>query len=87
MRHRCAVLITLVVALTACGSPGAGGDTSCGEFREMSQSDQTAVIKDFLSAKGKSDPSNFEITANRLSAVAYCETAGSDSSPIKDIDG
>ena len=88
MRHWCyAVLVASALALSACGSPGAGGDTSCGDFREMSKSDQTVVIKDFLSEKGKSDPSNFEITANRLSAAAYCETAGSDSSPIKNIDG
>lgn len=74
--------------LVACGgSPGAGGDTSCGDFKELSSSDQSEVIKDFLSSKGKSDPSNFEVSATRVSAVAYCKTAGSDTSPIRGIDG
>lgn len=83
-----AIVLLAAPLLVGCGgSPGNGGDTTCGDFLGMDKSDQTSVIKDFLKSKGKSDASNFEVGANRLSAVAYCKTAGSDSSPIKNIDG
>lgn len=76
-----------ILTLSACGSGGAGGDTTCGDYKEMSKSDQTQVIKDFFAEKGKDGASNFEIGATRLSAVAFCKTAGSDSSLIREIDG
>lgn len=79
--------LSLVFMLSACGSSVSGGDTTCGDFKSMSKSDQTQVIKNFLAEKGKLDPSNFEIGANRLSATAFCNTAGSDSSTIREIDG
>jgi acid stress chaperone HdeA len=82
-----AILAATAMTVSACGSPGDGGETACGDFNGMSSSDQSSVIKDFLSEKGKSDPSNFEVGATRMSAIAYCKTAGSDSSPIKNIDG
>lgn len=52
----------------------------------MSKDGQVAVLKKHYSDKGK-EPSNGELTLYRLSAVAYCNTAGTDSSPIKNIDG
>lgn len=79
--------LTLTLGMTsACGEGLRGGDTTCGEFRSMSKSDQTRVIKDF-GRKGESDVSNFEIGRNRLSAKAFCNTVGSDSSKIREIDG
>lgn len=80
--------LTLVLAMTsACAGNGSGGDTTCGEFKSMPKDDQTQVIEDFLAEKGKSDASNFEIGGNRLSANVFCNTAGSDSSKIREIDG
>jgi len=76
---------TTVLALAACGSTNAGGATSCGDFTRMSSDDQKSVIATMLDDQGSST-SNGNISLTQLSAVAYCATVGSDSSPISNID-
>ncbi len=82
------VVATLVVAmgLTGCSAANKGGDTTCKEFVGMAQDAQVAVLKKHYEDKGRT-PSNGELTLARMSAGLYCKTAGTDSSPIKNIDG
>lgn len=77
----------LCLTIAGCGGPGDGGSTTCGDFTSMSGDDQKQVIKDYLSEKGDSDAGSLKVGATRLSALAYCKTVGSDSSPISGIGG
>ncbi len=76
----------LVFALSACGAGNKGGDTGCGDYLEMNSSEQKAVISKMLEDKGR-DPSNGEIQLNKASATLFCNTVGSNSSKISEIDG
>lgn len=78
--------VALSVTLGACGSANKGGDTTCGDFKNMSSSEKKEVIK-ALFAEGGKDASNGEILIGVGSATLYCNTVGSDSSPIRDING
>lgn len=80
-----AILISVAV-MSACGSSNAGGDTTCGDYKAMSSAEQTEVVQSFLESKGET-PSNGKVTLNKFSAKAYCATAGTDSDPIRNIDG
>lgn len=80
-------LATAALALTACGSSNAGGDTTCGDYLGMDSGAQSQVIRTWLETKGDADPATGTVTLNRFSAVAYCNTVGRESDPIKNIDG
>ena len=81
-------LATIALSVAGCGAGGGkGGATTCGEFLAMSNSGQEDVIRAFLQEKGNADPENGLVSMNRLSAVWYCSTFGSDSDPISNIDG
>lgn len=91
VRGRAILPVALVTSLaltglTACGKSAKGGATTCKEYLAMSSAEQTDAVKAFLESNGKK-PANGEITLNRLSALAYCKTAGRDSDPISKING
>jgi acid stress chaperone HdeA len=81
------VLVLGAVSMTGCSGASKGGDTTCGDYKKMSSSDQKAVITAFFAEKGESNPSNGKIFLSQQSARLYCATAGNDSSPIRSIDG
>ena len=81
------VLVIGAVSMTGCSAGGKGGDTTCGDYKTMSSSDQKAVITAFFAEKGDTSPSNGKILLSQQSARLYCATAGSDSSLIRGIDG
>ncbi|MBS1907179.1 MAG: hypothetical protein JST33_11565 [Actinobacteria bacterium] len=81
------VLAIGAVSMAGCSAGSKGGDTACGDYKKMSSSDQKAVIKAFFAEKGDSSPSNGKILLSQQSARLYCATVGSDSSPIRGIDG
>lgn len=81
------MLIVGAASMPGCSAGSKGGDTTCGDYKKMSSSDQKAVIKAFFAEKGDSSPSNGKILLSQQSARLYCATAGSDSSPIRGIDG
>ncbi|QPL04713.1 MULTISPECIES: hypothetical protein [Actinomyces] len=94
MRIKKYAVVTAVV-LAACGtmlsgcsgSPASkGGDATCGEYLQMSKDERTEAIT-LLLKEHNDDPSNGEISVARASATLYCNTVGSDSSPIRDING
>lgn len=78
--------IVLVSTLTGC-SANKGGDTTCGEFSKLSQQGKSDAIESFLKSKSGDEPANGVILLNVASASLYCSTVGSDSDPIKNIDG
>jgi len=78
--------VLIVPGIAGCSTANKGGETTCKEYRAMSGSDQTEVIRKYLTNQGK-DPSNGEISLNKLSASAYCATAGKDTDPIRKIQG
>jgi len=80
------VAVLLVPGIVGCSTANKGGETTCKEYRAMSGTDQTEVIRKYLTDQGK-NPSNGEITLNKFSASAYCATAGKDSDPISKIQG
>lgn len=88
MRGSCLLLggIALVVALSGCSSLE-GGDTTCGEYLELSSSDQQQVIRNFLEEQGDSDPAGGEVLLSQQSAKLYCNTIGTASDPISNIQG
>lgn len=78
----------LGLALSGCaGHVGNGGDTPCGDYLELDSGDQKQVIEDFFSEKGNDDPSGGEVMLSQQSAKLYCNTLGSASDPIRNIDG
>lgn len=54
-----------------------GGDMPCTEFLAQDKDGKNATIEQFLSSSGQST-SKMNITATRLSAEAFCRTAGKD---------
>ena len=78
----------VIGALAGCGdSANAGGSTTCKEYMSMNSSKQEDVIKKFFEEKGNSNPSGFDVRLSLESAKLYCNTVGTDSSPIRNIDG
>jgi len=53
----------------------------------LSASDQKQVIRNFFEEKCNSDPSGGEVLLSQQSAKLYCNTVGSESDPISNIDG
>lgn len=79
--------LTVVAALAGCGSSNDGGDTTCADFLPMSNSDKDDVIRAYLESKGTTDPAGGDVHLHRMSAIGFCHTIGTDSDPIRKIDG
>ncbi|WP_405498032.1 hypothetical protein [Nocardia sp. NBC_00511] len=77
--------VGVTVALLSGCSSNAGGDTTCKDFLKQDTSKQTDTITKFLKDKGK-NPTGLEVTANRVSAAAFCKTLGKQDSKVRDID-
>ncbi|MHA3684075.1 hypothetical protein ACXR2T_09265 [Leucobacter sp. HY1910] len=84
------ILFAAALGLTLAGCSGSavgGGDTTCSEYLAMGSDDQKQVIRNFQNEKGDSDPANGKVILFQQSAKLYCSTVGSDSDPIRNIDG
>lgn len=53
----------------------------------MSDSQQDAAIRGYFSDKGENDPAGGAVLVAKGSANLYCNTIGTASDPIKNIDG
>lgn len=79
------------VTMTGCG-PGSpfdnndGGDTPCGEFREMTPDEQRDVILAYLEEQGNSNPAGYEVTLTLESSKLFCTTLGAADDPIRKIE-
>lgn len=76
--------------MSGCGasplSKNKGGDTECGDYLGMTADEQRDVIGEYFAEKGNSEPAGFEVTLALQSANLYCNTMGSPSDPIRNID-
>lgn len=72
------------VLLSGCSSNEAGA-TKCKDFNTQDQKTQTSEVAAMLKDQKGKDASNFEISATRISAVAFCKTKGKPDSTISDI--
>ena len=77
-----------VAAFAGCGAldNNQGGDTTCGDYLEMSNDDQRDVITTYLDEQGNSSPAGFEVNLTLQSAKLYCNTMGSADDPIRNIE-
>jgi outer membrane murein-binding lipoprotein Lpp len=82
-----AALIAAALTLSGCSSTdsNSGGSTTCKDFNSYSKSKQHDVVKKMLEDQGSSNPANATINLTRISAAAFCQSAGHDSSTISDI--
>lgn len=90
------VSLIAAVALAAATSVGCGagspfdnnqgGDTSCGDYREMTPDEQRDVILAYLDEKGNSNPAGFEVTLTLESSKLFCNTLGTADDPIRKIE-
>lgn len=82
-----ALLLVSALALGGCGSENAGGETTCGDYLEMDVDTQNAVVRAWLDERGEADPTGVTVTANRLGALAFCNSLGKASDPINSVTG
>lgn len=61
-----------------------GGDTRCKDFTAQDEKKQNDELAKMLKDKNGSEPSSLEISATRLSALAYCRTIGKPDSTISE---
>lgn len=81
-----ALLAVATFVLSGCSSVvNEGGNTTCKEFKGQDEAKQNSEIVKMLKDRNGKEPNNLEITATRVSAKAFCETLGKDSSKISDI--
>lgn len=84
-----AVLAAATMAGCGAGSPfddNQGGDTACGDFREMTPDDQRDVITAYMDERGNSNPAGFEVTLTLESSKLFCNTLGTADDPIRKIE-
>ena len=65
-------------------STNSGGDTTCKEFNTADEATQNSAVSEMLKDEKGTDPSNLEITASRVSALAYCKTVGKEDTKIRE---
>lgn len=79
--------VALALTLAGCGGGLSGGDTTCGEYLGLDSGDQKQVITNFFEEKGDSNPSGGSVLLSQQSARLYCNTLGTSTDPIRNIDG
>jgi acid stress chaperone HdeA len=76
--------VAAAIVLSGCSSND-GGATKCKDFNTQDQKTQNSEVAAMLKEEEGKDASNFEISATRLSAVAFCKTMAKQDSTISDI--
>jgi acid stress chaperone HdeA len=76
--------VVAAVLLSGCSSND-GGATKCKDFNTQDQKEQTSAVAAMLKEEKGKDASNFEISATRLSALAFCKSVAKQDSTISDI--
>jgi acid stress chaperone HdeA len=82
-----AAIAIVMLSFSGCSASqvvNTGGDTKCKDFTTQDQKKQNDEISKMLKDKNGSEPNNLEITATRMSAVTYCQTAGTPDSKISE---
>ena len=89
MMKRVAPAMVVIAALMFSGCSASkvintGGDTKCKDFTTQDEKKQSEEVSKMLKDKSGADPSTLEISATRLSAMAYCQTVGKPDSKISE---
>jgi acid stress chaperone HdeA len=88
MRQIAAAMAAIAVLLSSACSVSqiinTGGDTKCKDFITQDEKKQNDEVSKMLKDRHGSDPSNLEISATRLSALAYCQTVGKPDTKISE---
>jgi acid stress chaperone HdeA len=61
-----------------------GGDTKCKDFITQDEKKQNEEVSKMLKDKNGAEPNNLEVSATRMSALAYCQTVGKPDSKISE---
>jgi acid stress chaperone HdeA len=87
MKRSAGVLVSGVFAglmLVGCSAPSVqGGDTPCKDFVSADEKTQNEAINKMLKDEKGADPASLEVTGTRLAVQTYCQTAGTQDTPIK----
>ncbi|MEZ0050866.1 acid stress chaperone HdeA [Mycobacterium sp. MAA66] len=78
-----AVVFGAGLAMVGCSPAQTGGDTTCKNFLGAEESQQTAAVAKLLKDERGKEATNLEITGTRIAVQAYCQTAGTPDSKIK----
>jgi acid stress chaperone HdeA len=88
MKQIAAATIAIAVLLSSACSVSqiinTGGDTKCKDFITQDEKKQNDEVSKMLKDKNGTDPSNLEISATRLSVMAYCQTVGKPDTKISE---
>ena len=79
-----AIAAVLIGGCSASQIINTGGDTKCKDFTTQDEKKQSDEVSKMLKDKSGADPSTLEISATRLSAMAYCQTVGKPDSKISE---
>ena len=79
-----AIAVLLSSACSVSQVINTGGDTKCKDFTTQDEKKQNDEVGKMLKDKSGTDPSNLEISATRLSAMAYCQTVGKPDTKISE---
>jgi acid stress chaperone HdeA len=87
MMKRIALAAIAAVLIGGCSASqiiNTGGDTKCKDFTTQDEKKQSDEVSKMLKDKSGADPNTLEISATRLSAMAYCQTVGKPDSKISE---
>jgi acid stress chaperone HdeA len=82
--------VTIVIAalmFSGCSASqiiNTGGDTKCKDFTTQDEKKQNEEVSKMLKDKSGAEPNNLEVSATRMSALAYCQTVGKPDSKISE---
>jgi acid stress chaperone HdeA len=89
MKQVAAAMIAIAALLSgACSASqiiNTGGDTKCKDFTTQDEKKQNDEVSKMLKDQHGTDPSNLEISATRLAAMAYCQTVGKPDTKISEV--
>jgi acid stress chaperone HdeA len=82
-----AAIATVTLFFEGCSAAqvvNTGGDTKCQDFTTQNQKSKTTRSARCARTRTAVKPNNLEITATRMSAVTYCQTAGTPDGKISE---
>jgi len=78
-----AVVLGAGLVLAGCSPAQTGGNTTCKNFLGAEVAQQDAAVGKLLRDESGKEATNLEITGTRIAVQAYCHTAGTPDSKIK----
>jgi acid stress chaperone HdeA len=82
-----AALVIAALMFNGCSASeiiNTGGDTKCKDFTTQDEKKQNEEVSKMLKDKNGAEPNNLEVSATRMSALAYCQTVGKPDSKISE---